>query len=75
MHGALVPSSALVVVTDDAWVYVEHEAGRFSREHLDTTRPVPAGYFVIGKLVPGTRVITAGASLLLSREFDVSPDD
>jgi hypothetical protein len=75
LHGALVPSAAAVIVADDAWVYVEHETGRFSRERLDTTRPLPGGYFIAGKLGPGTRVITSGASMLLSREFDVSPED
>lgn len=75
LQGAVVPSSALVIAADDAWVYVEHDTGRFDRERLDTTRPLPAGYFVMGKLTAGTRVVTAGAGMLLSRELDVSPED
>ena len=75
LRGALVPSSAMVLTADDAWVYVEHEPGSFSRERLDTTRPLPGGYFVTGKFAAGTRVISSGAGMLLSRELDVSPDD
>jgi hypothetical protein len=75
LQGAVVPASALLVSGDDAWVYVEHEPGNFSRERLDTTHPLAAGYFVTGKLVAGTRVITTGAGMLHSRELDVSPDD
>lgn len=74
VQGALVPAAALVLVAEDAWVYVERAPGRFSRERLDTTHPLPGGYFVTARLV-GTRVITAGAGMLLSRELDVSPHD
>ncbi len=75
LEGVLVPAAALVLASDDAWVYVEHDAGAFTRERLDTSRPLPSGYFVMGKFAPGMRVITAGASLLLSKELDVSPED
>lgn len=67
--GVVIPASAVVVHAGQSWCYVEKEPGQFERRPLSLSMPVAEGYLV--QDVPnGTKVVTRGASVLLSREAD-----
>lgn len=67
--GVVVPSSAVVWWHGKAWAYVETGGGRFARRPVDTAEPSGRGWFVKGGIIPGDRIVTKGAQLLLSQEF------
>ncbi len=67
--GVVVPSSAVVWSQGSAWCYVEPSPGRFERISIQTGRPEAHGWFVTEDILPGARVVTAGAQTLLSEEF------
>jgi hypothetical protein len=76
--GVVVPASAVVVYEGASWCYVETEPDEFERKPVSLAHPVDGGYLV-ADLKPGTKVVTKGASVLLSREaepvFDDDDDD
>ncbi len=67
--GVTVPAAAVVQWDALAWVYREAEPGSFTRVRVATDHPVPDGWRVPTGLVPGDRVVIAGAGQLLSEEF------
>jgi hypothetical protein len=68
-QGIVVPNGAVVWWQGRAWCYIEHSPGKFIRQEVNTSNPVPNGWFVTGGIPAGTRVATAGAQTLLSTEF------
>jgi hypothetical protein len=66
--GRVVAASAAVMSEGKYWCYVEKKPGNFVRTELDTSRPVPEGYFVTEGIAPGDKVVTAAAGQLLARE-------
>ncbi len=72
--GATVPASAVVQSNSAYWCYIEESEGSFMRIEVDTSRPVPGGYFVSEGVAAGDAVVTAGAGLLLARETNPSTE-
>lgn len=72
--GILVPASALLMGEGEASVYVETGANHFLRSRIDIGKPMANGYFVRpgAGIVPGQKVVTQGAGLLLSHEINPS---
>ena len=77
MKGVLVPASAVVWQQGSAWVYVQHNPGRFVRRKLSTDMPMAEGWFSPGGFEPGEMVVVTGAQQLLSEEFhaQIQSDD
>ena len=67
LHGAILPSAAVVWFKGKAWAYVEEGVGHFRRIELSVGTPVPNGWFEAG-LGPSPRIVVQGAQLLLSQE-------
>jgi len=68
-NGVVVPSGAVVWSQGSAWCYVEESSGRYVRTAVQTTNPLPGGWFVTAGIGPNARVVTTGAQTLLSEEF------
>jgi len=73
-EGVVVPRSALVLASGEAWSYVRTEDGEFARRRVHLGRPLEQGYFqaTAGEAAgfePGERIVVAGAGLLLAREI------
>lgn len=66
--GAFVPSSAVVWYAGQPWAYVQDAPATFARRPLVHAAEAEGGYVVTEGLVPGERVVTSGAGLLLSEE-------
>jgi hypothetical protein len=66
--GVVVAASAAVMSEGKYWCYVEQKPGEFVRTGLDTSRPVPEGYFVTEGIAPRDKVVTAASGQLLARE-------
>ncbi len=70
LRGTVVPESAVVWWQGKAWAYEATSPNTFSRREVPTGNPVAGGYFVPGTtFAPGTKLVIAGAQLLLSEEF------
>jgi hypothetical protein len=70
LHGSVVPEDAVVWWQGAAWAYQQTAAHQFSRRSVPTNIPVPGGYFVPATAIePGTKLVTTGASTLLSQEL------
>jgi hypothetical protein len=65
-----VPSSAVVWYAGQPWTYVQDSPTRFARQPLGHATEAEGGYVMAngGGLLPGQRVVTSGAGLLLSEE-------
>jgi hypothetical protein len=72
--GVRIPAAALVISDNKSWCYVEKSPGTFVRKEIDTAKPLADGYFVAEGIVPGDRVVTAAAGLLLAREINPSTE-
>jgi len=72
--GVLIPSSAVVVSSGQAWCYLRKKAGTFARTPIDTTRPLADGYFATAGVSPGDQVVTSAAGLLLARQTNPSTE-
>jgi hypothetical protein len=68
-RGVIVPSDAVVWSEGNAWCYVEGSPDKFMRTAVQTSSPVPGGWFMTGGIDPTARVVTSGAQMLLSEEF------
>ncbi|WP_298438687.1 hypothetical protein [Geobacter sp.] len=68
LHGAVVPSSAVVWWQGKAWAYLQRGSDSFVRREIPTSVPVKDGFFVAAGLSPEDRVVVSGAQLLLSEE-------
>lgn len=69
-RGILVPESAVVLWQGEAWVYQQVSSGTFARRPVPTNDPVNGGYFVPESAIPpGSKLVTTGASALLSQEL------
>lgn len=69
LSGVVVPSSAVVWSQGSSWCYVEESPGKFVRTAIETSDPVPGGWFVTEGIDSNARVVTSGAQTLLSEEF------
>lgn len=70
LHGSVVPEDAVVWWQGAAWAYQQTAANQFSRRAVPTNIPVAGGYFVPATAIePGTKLVTTGASTLLSQEL------
>lgn len=69
VKGSFVPASAIVWWQGKAWAYEDLGAGRFTRIPVPTDAPWGSGYLVGNSFPVATRLVVAGAQLLLSEEF------
>jgi hypothetical protein len=67
-HGVMVARPAVVRYAGRSWVYQALDASRFTRLPIRVAQTTPQGYFVTD-LPPGTRIVRAGAQVLLSAEL------
>ena len=67
-EGALVPTSALVWWDGAAWVYVQVETGKFSRQRIAGPDNQADGQIFVAGLSGETPVVIEGAQILLSEE-------
>lgn len=72
--GVIIPASAIIVYEGGSWCYVEDDPGEYERKQVALSMPVEDGYLV-KDFKPGTKVVTKGASILLSREAEPAGDD
>lgn len=72
--GVLIPSSAVVVSSGQAWCYLRKKAGTFERTPIDTSRPLADGYFASAGVSAGDQVVTSAAGLLLARQTNPSTE-
>lgn len=69
-RGTLVPESAVVWWQGKAWAYEQTSSGAFARRAVPTNNPTNGGYFVPESAIPpGSKLVTTGASALLSQEL------
>ncbi|HLH75429.1 MAG TPA: hypothetical protein VKV28_01360 [Candidatus Binataceae bacterium] len=68
VHGVMVARSAIVRYAGRSWVYQALDVGRFTRRPIRVAQITEQGYFVTD-LPPGTRIVRAGAQVLLSAEL------
>ncbi|RME33954.1 MAG: hypothetical protein D6786_06295, partial [Gammaproteobacteria bacterium] len=69
-EGVRVPEEAVVWYGGQPWIYLRMEEDLFVRHSLSGGRDLGDGWFVAGGLEPGQEVVTHGAQLLLSEEFN-----
>jgi hypothetical protein len=67
--GAAVPEQAVVWLQGRPFVYLQTAPTRFERRAIDPEGQTPQGAYEIRNLSPGTKVVVAGAQMLLSEEF------
>ncbi len=67
--GVFIPGNAIVWYGGQPWAYVQIAAERFARTPVDERTPDNNGYVVTHGFVPGARVVSSGAQLLLSEEL------
>lgn len=72
--GVLIPSSAVVVSSGQAWCYLRKKEGTFERTPVDTSHPLADGYFASSGVSPGDQVVTSAAGLLLARQTNPSTE-
>lgn len=68
--GIIVPNSAVVWYSGQAWVYLKVREDQFVRRPVNTDTEVDGGWFNQSSLQPGNEVVIAGAQLLLSEELE-----
>jgi multidrug efflux system membrane fusion protein len=64
--GVLVPADAAILDGNNVWCYTEEKPGTFVRRALDISRPMAGGYFATQGFRPGQRVVTQGASFIVT---------
>lgn len=69
LTGVNIPASAIVRYLGQQYVYLQTGATQFIRRRLPHLIDTGNGYFSQSELVPGDRLVTTGAQLLLSEEF------
>ncbi len=67
--GFKVPAAAVVRLSGKSYLYLQAAPDRYVRREIEVVSPSDAGYFVIGKLAAGDRIVVTGAQTLLSEEF------
>jgi hypothetical protein len=67
-HQFAIPSSAVVWLEGSPWVYVQVQSNRFIRKPV-SGKQAQEYWMASGGFNPGERVVTQGAQLLLSQEF------
>jgi hypothetical protein len=72
LSGVTIPAAALVMRDGKTWCYVAEAKGAFARRPLDTSRPLPDGYFARDGFAAGEAVVTQGQGLLLA--FEINPE-
>ena len=69
-RGSLIPESAVVWWQGEVWVYEQTSAASFARRAVPANDPVSGGYSVPDSVIrPGAKLVTTGASALLSQEL------
>jgi hypothetical protein len=69
ISGVILPFSALVWHMGQAYVYLQTGDEQFTRHEVSTQRRTTNGYFVQTEILPGAKLVTTGAQMLLSEEF------
>lgn len=72
LSGVLIPEAAIIMSDGKIWCYVAEAKGSFGRRPVDTTRPLPGGYFAGQGFRAGEAVVTQGQSLLLA--YEINPE-
>jgi hypothetical protein len=67
--GVVVPQSAVVWWQGKAWIYLQKNGDRFTRQEISTDQPIENGFVVRSRLQANDHIVTHGAQLLLSEEF------
>jgi hypothetical protein len=67
--GWMIPTDAMVLNDEKAWVYVQIAPGQFQRLQIDPGLTLPGGYFTPSPLARGRAVVVRGTGLLLAREI------
>ncbi|MES2364274.1 MAG: hypothetical protein V4563_00120 [Pseudomonadota bacterium] len=70
--GVIIPNQAVVWYANRPWVYVQTDATHFVRREISVDVPAHGGWFV-AHWQGGERVVTKGAALLFSQEFQPKP--
>ncbi|MHB1331664.1 MAG: efflux RND transporter periplasmic adaptor subunit [Sulfuriferula sp.] len=70
--GVIIPNQAVVWYANRPWVYVQTDATHFVRREISVNVPAAGGWFV-AHWQGGERVVTKGAALLFSQEFQPKP--
>ncbi|HET8698071.1 MAG TPA: hypothetical protein VFO94_11320 [Gammaproteobacteria bacterium] len=68
-EGVVLPRSAVVLSSGEAWAYVQAADEEFVRRRVDVTRALADGYFQAAGFELREHVVVAGAGLLLAREI------
>jgi hypothetical protein len=72
--GVLIPASAVVISNGQSWCFVQKKEGTFERTPIDTSRPLPEGYFTSSGISPGDPIVVSAAGLLLARQMNASTE-
>ncbi len=67
--GVQIPASAIIRHLGEQYVYLQTGATQFTRHRITDLIDTGTGYFIQKELVPGDRLVTTGAQMLLSEEF------
>lgn len=67
--GVIIPASALVRHLGQTYVYLQKSDTEFTRNVVATQLQTADGYFVQSGTLPGYKLVTTGAQILLSEEF------
>ncbi|MDE3134976.1 MAG: hypothetical protein KGL59_00240 [Acidobacteriota bacterium] len=70
--GVVIPASAIVWSTGEAWAYKQTAPGHFERLLVSTEAPVAGGWFVTAGFTPGDQLVTRAAEELFSAETQPS---
>jgi hypothetical protein len=71
--GILLPEAAVLHFGGRTWVYAQSGATNFVRREVSLDTLLPDGWFATNGPAPGDRIVTTGASLLLSQEQQPPP--
>ncbi len=69
VRGVMLPGSAIVWSDGKPWIYVQHSSGEFVRHELHNPVDLKTHWFVPDPSLAGARVVSTGAQMLLSEEY------
>ena len=69
MSGVFIPETALIRHLGQSYVYIQSDEERFSRRTVQHFIPSDQGLFIQHGIMPGEKIVTVGAQMLLSEEF------
>jgi hypothetical protein len=69
VEGWRIPTDAMVLNDEKAWVYLQIAPGMFQRLQIDPERTLAGGYFTSSPLARGRSAVVGGTGLLLARDI------